>query len=73
MKIKSKLKHVVSNAKKTLDDLFWETASSERDPVKSLKITQQISQAITEHERNVHRKLSQQGPSGSQRVFIARV
>jgi hypothetical protein len=34
---------------------FWEIAAHERDPKKNSKITQQIDDAIREHERNVSR------------------
>jgi hypothetical protein len=55
MKNKSKLKAVARTAKKTWDDLFWDAAAQERDPVKNLRITKLISDAIREHEGNMRR------------------
>jgi hypothetical protein len=55
MKNKSTLKPVARTAKETSDDLFWEAASRERDPEKNLSITEQISNAIKEHEINMRR------------------
>jgi hypothetical protein len=55
MKNKSTLKPVARAAKQSSDDLFWDAASRERDPDKNLKITEQISNAIKEHEINMQR------------------
>lgn len=54
MKIR-KQKPVARTVKEISDELFWEAASRERDPAKSLKITEQINKTITEHEGNVRR------------------
>ncbi len=54
MKIKLKPKRVVRAPKKISEELFWEVASHECDPAKSLKITHQIDQAIREHEKNIY-------------------
>jgi hypothetical protein len=55
MKNKSKVKPVAHTAKQTSDDMFWDAASRERDPAKNLRITEQISNAIKEHEGNMRR------------------
>jgi hypothetical protein len=52
---KSTLKSVARTAKQSSDDLFWDAASRERDPEKNLRITEQISNAIKEHETNMRR------------------
>ena len=56
MKTKPKQEPVVRTAKETSDELFWESASHERDPAKSLHITQQIDKAISKHEKECFRK-----------------
>lgn len=52
---KSTLKSVARTAKQSSDDQFWDAASRERDPEKNLRITEQISDAIKEHEINMGR------------------
>jgi hypothetical protein len=55
MKNKSMLKPVVRTEKQASDDLFWAVASRERDPEKNLRITQEISDVLKEHDINVRR------------------
>jgi hypothetical protein len=55
MKNESKLKAAARAANKNWDDVFWDTASRERDPAKNLRITKLISDAIKEHEGNMRR------------------
>jgi hypothetical protein len=55
MKNESKLKPVARTANKAWDDVFWDAAAQERDPVKNLRITKLISDAIKEHEGNMRR------------------
>jgi hypothetical protein len=55
MKNKPALKPVDRTAKQSSDDRFWEAASHERDPEKTLRITEQISNAIKAHEINMRR------------------
>ncbi|HEX4426959.1 MAG TPA: hypothetical protein VH079_16290 [Terriglobales bacterium] len=55
MKTKSTPKSVTYAAKQISDDMFWDAASRERDPAKNLKITERISNAIKEHEKNMRR------------------
>jgi hypothetical protein len=55
MKNESKRKPVARTTKQNSDDLFWDAASRERDPAKNLRITEQISNAIREHEGNMRR------------------
>jgi hypothetical protein len=55
MATKRIFKNTVLPAYETAFELFWEVAAHERDPGRNLKITQQIDQAIREHEKNVSR------------------
>jgi hypothetical protein len=55
MATKRRFNNIVLPVTETLVESFWEVAAHERDPKKNFKITQQIDQAIREHERNVSR------------------
>jgi hypothetical protein len=55
MKNETKLKSIAHVARQIADNMFWDAAARERDHAKNLKITEQISNAIKEHEKNMRR------------------